>query len=204
MWEKENNQREDGCCIFNSEKKPSLAPGCRKHISFSFLRLQMYANNKKKRTHWCRRRCILKNSDIGAQHLDGCRKFVEVTWCGGLKVDIPQCCSLPPPIVLIGEQEMYSSLKWRWHLVPNLSCLNYPVADKGWSFNKSWEQQIAGWRTLMKCLGAYFQLEIRTYRERWVEGLERSVIICWCWGGGKGIKSAVEMQRSTHNGKNNK
>lgn len=23
----------------------------------------------------------------------------------------------------------------------------------------------------MKCLGAYFQLEIRTYRERWVEGL---------------------------------
>lgn len=88
--------------------------------------------------------CLLKNFDNGTQHLGGCEKFVEETWRGGLKVDIPQCCSPPPPIVLIGEQEMYSGLKWRWHLVPNLSCLNYPGADKGWSFNKSWEQQIAG------------------------------------------------------------
>lgn len=143
------------------------------------------------------------NGTQSIQHSDGCRKFVEVTWCSGLKVDILLCRSPPPPIVLIGEQEMYSGLKWRWHLVPNLSCLNYLGADKGWSFNKSWEQQIARWRTLMKCLGAYFQLEIRTYRERWVEGLARCDNTLMLWKQKK-IKSAVEMQHSTHNGKNNK
>lgn len=52
----------------------------------------------------------------------------------------------------------------------------------------------------MKCLGAYFQLEIRTYRERWVEGLaqcDNTLML-------RKKKSAVEMQHSTHNGKNNK
>lgn len=98
----------------------------------------------------------------GVAHLlDGCR-FVEEYWTGGLRVEIQQGSGPPPPIVLIGDQEMYSGLKWRWHLLPNSSCLNYPAADKGWSFNKSWEGKIAGWRTLMKCLGAYFELEIRT------------------------------------------
>lgn len=184
-----------------------MALGCWKDIEHVAVLLYEIADFKKvavSGTALMYRRYILKNFYNGThcfQHSDGCRKFVEVTWCGGLKVDIPQCCSPPPPIVLIGEQEMYSGLKWRWHLVPNLSCLNYPGADKGWSFNKSWEQQIAGWRTLMKCLGAYFQLEIRTYRERWVEGLaqcDNTLMLR------KKIKSAVEMQRSTHNGKNNK
>lgn len=64
----------------------------------------------------------------------------------------------------------------------------------------------------MKCLGAYFQLEIRTYRERWVEGLapcESALLLLPLrkkgeWGvgvgGGGALKSAVEMQRSAHNG----
>lgn len=30
---------------------------------------------------------------------------------GGVRVDIQQACSPPPPIVLIGEQEIYSGLK---------------------------------------------------------------------------------------------
>lgn len=107
------------------------------------------------------------------------------------------CCSPSPPIVLTGEQETYSGLEWRWHLVSNLSCLNYPGADKGRSFNKSLEQQIPRWRTLMKCLGAYFQLEIRTYRERWVERLAQQDNTLML----RTKKSAAEVQHSTHNGK---
>lgn len=58
----------------------------------------------------------------------------------------------------------------------------------------------------MKCLGAYFQLEIRTYRERWVEGLAQcdNTLMLKKKKEKKIIKSAVEMQHSTHNGKNNK
>lgn len=62
----------------------------------------------------------------------------------------------------------------------------------------------------MKCLGAYFQLEIRTYRERWVEGLAPcdSGVCCYhCHcerearaGNAFKKKSTVEMQHSAHNG----
>lgn len=53
----------------------------------------------------------------------------------------------------------------------------------------------------MKCLGTYFQLEIRTCTERWVEGLvmlDNTLLLLLLLRGK--IKSAVEMQRSTHNG----
>ena len=56
---------------------------------------------------------------------------LDATRWVGLKVTIPQCSSAPPPLVPIGEQETHSGLKLRWHLAPNLSCLNYPGADKG-------------------------------------------------------------------------
>lgn len=46
----------------------------------------------------------------GSRFLDRCR-FVKEASTGGLRVDIQQGCSPPPPIVLIGEQEMYSGLK---------------------------------------------------------------------------------------------
>lgn len=66
----------------------------------------------------------------------------------------------------------------------------------------------------MKCLGAYFQLEIRTYRERWVEGLapcDSALLLLpplrKKGEGGKCFfekkkkkKSTVEMQHSAHNG----
>lgn len=156
--------------------------GCRTVLRYCFTKIVKYKKKQKKkriveklrfnventlnysqlRFMELKKTLLLKMPFTGGAHLlDGCR-FVEESWTGWLRVEIQQGSGPPPPIVLIGDQEMYSGLKWRWHLVPNSSCLNYPAADKGWSFNKSWEGKIAGWRTLMKCLGAYFELEIRT------------------------------------------
>jgi hypothetical protein len=56
-------------------------------------------------------------------------QFAIAAQCGKVKVDIPRCNGPQPPIVLIRERCTLAS--WSWHLVPNLSCLNYPESDKG-------------------------------------------------------------------------